>query len=84
MIKCNLSRILGEKRITRFDLSKQSGISMYTLAQLYHDKWKGVSRDTMDSLCKVLEVQLGDLFEYVEGEPEMKVKETKPRKKRSK
>lgn len=66
MVKCNLSRILGEKRITRIELSKQSGISMFTLAQLYYDKWKGVNRDTIDTICKALKVQVGELFEYVE------------------
>jgi putative transcriptional regulator len=70
MIKCNLSRILGERRITRVRLSKQTGISLFTLAQLYHDKWHGVNRDTINTVCKALAIQVGDLFEYVE-EPKL-------------
>ncbi|MGE5443982.1 MAG: helix-turn-helix domain-containing protein [Ignavibacteriales bacterium] len=79
MVKCNLSRILGEKRILRVELSRQTGIAMYTLAQLYYDKWDGIKRDTINTLCKALSMQVGDLFEYVATE-EKKVKETKPQK----
>ncbi len=74
MIKCNLSRILGERRITRVGLSKQTGISLFTLAQLYHDKWQGVNRGTINSICKALGVQVGDLFEYVEESKPKKVR----------
>ncbi len=63
MITCNLSRILGERRMTRKELSEKTGIAMYTLAQLYYDKWKGVNRDTIDSICTVLSIRVGDLIE---------------------
>jgi DNA-binding Xre family transcriptional regulator len=35
--------------------------------------------NTIGAICKVLSVQVGDLFEYVETE-EKKVKETKPKR----
>jgi len=79
MIQCNLSAILGKKRITRRELIKQSRLSYTGLKPLYDDTWKGVMRDTIDALCKGLNVQIGDLFEYVETE-QKKAEKTKSKK----
>lgn len=66
MIKCNLSTILGAKRMNRTELSKKSGLSLTSIKPFYDDTWKGVRRDTLEALCKALEVQISDLFEYEE------------------
>lgn len=66
MIKCNLSTILGAKRMTRSELSEKSGLSMSSIKSFYDDSWKGVRRDTLEALCKALGVQLSELFEYVD------------------
>ncbi|MGE5443636.1 MAG: helix-turn-helix domain-containing protein, partial [Ignavibacteriales bacterium] len=66
MVKCNLSTILGQKRMTRRELIRKSDISYTSLKPFYDDTWKGVKRDTIDALCKALDVGVGDLFEYVE------------------
>ncbi|MGE5445794.1 MAG: helix-turn-helix domain-containing protein [Ignavibacteriales bacterium] len=79
MIKCNLSRILGERKMTRVALAKKAGLTYQSLKPLYDETWKGIMRGTIDALCKALNVQVGDLFEYVEME-EKKGKETKPKK----
>ena len=79
-IKCHLSKILGERRITQRDLAKRSGLSNFTVNKLYNEKWKGVDQHTLVALCKALDVQVGDLFEYVETKD--KRKNTKPRPRR--
>lgn len=68
MVKCNLSTILGTKRMTRTELSGKSGLSLTSIKPFYDDTWKGVRRDTLDAICKALGVGIGDLFEYVETE----------------
>ena len=68
MIKCNLSTILGSKRMTRSELSEKSGLSMTSIKPFYDDTWKGVRRDTLEALCKVLDVGINELFEYVDQE----------------
>ncbi|GBD39995.1 hypothetical protein HRbin37_02281 [bacterium HR37] len=64
-IRCNLSRLLGERRITQRKLSEISGLSLYTINKLYNEKWEGVGRKTLVKLCETLGVQVGELFEYV-------------------
>jgi putative transcriptional regulator len=74
-IRCRLSRILGDRRITQRKLAKKSGLSTYTINKFYNEKWQGVDRETMIKLCETLGVQVGDLFEYVEIEEVKKAKE---------
>jgi putative transcriptional regulator len=54
------------------ELARESGLSYPTLWNLYHEKTTMVSLNTIDQICKALEVQVGDLFEYVEEEPKKK------------
>ena len=72
MIKCNLSRILGERKMTRVALAKKAGLTYQALKPLYDETWKGIMRETIDAICKALGLQVGDLFEYVEGEEKPK------------
>lgn len=68
-IKCNLSRILGERRINMSDLSKTAGIARNTVSALYYEEGKGITWDVLDKLCTALNCQPGDLVEYVPGQP---------------
>ncbi|MGE5549165.1 MAG: helix-turn-helix domain-containing protein [Bacteroidota bacterium] len=65
MIKCNLSRILGERRIKMADLAKQAGVNKNTVLSLYHERAKGVTFEVMDKLCGALGCEVGELFERV-------------------
>jgi len=66
MIRCKLSRILGEKRMHILDLQRQSGVSYTTLSSLYHEKTSRIDFNTIDAICRALGVQVGELLEYVE------------------
>jgi len=72
-IRCRLSRILGDRRISQRELAQKSGLSTYTVNKFYNEKWVGVDRETMVKLCEALGAGVGDLFEYV-PEPEKKQK----------
>jgi putative transcriptional regulator len=65
-IRCRLSRILGDRRITQRELVRRTRLSSYTVGKFYNEKWKGVDRHTIIKLCEALSIQVGDLFEYVE------------------
>ncbi len=67
MIKCRLSRLLGDKRMPVLELKRRTGLSYVTLQNLYHEKTAGVAFDTIDKICKSLECNISDLLEYVEG-----------------
>ncbi|MEI8390604.1 MAG: helix-turn-helix transcriptional regulator [bacterium] len=65
MIKCNLSRILGEKRITIKEVHEKTGLSRNTVSNLYNEKAGRVDFDTLEKLCICLNCNIGDLLEYV-------------------
>ena len=66
-IQCNLSGILGKRRIKMTDLARKAGIAYGTVFALYHEKAKGVTFEVMDKICEALACQPGELFEKVEG-----------------
>lgn len=64
MIECRLKEILEEKNLSQRKVVKNCGISFYTLRQLMKNNWKGVNRDTINTLCKELKITPGELFTY--------------------
>ena len=76
-IRCRLSRILGDRRITQRELARKSGLSTYTINKFYNEKWQGVDRKTLVKLCETLGVSVGELFEYVETEKQAQKKDKK-------
>ena len=64
-IKCNLSRILGERRIKMIELARMAGVAENTVRFLYHEQAKGVTFEVMDKICEALACQPGELFERV-------------------
>lgn len=63
MIKCNLSRILGEKKLKVSDVERETGLHRHKIAALYKETAKKVDLDTIDVLCKYLNCSVGELFE---------------------
>ena len=66
MIKCRLSRLLGDRKMSVLALKRQTSLSYVTLANLYHEKTSGVTFKTIDRICGSLECSTGELFEYAE------------------
>ena len=66
MIKCRLSRLLGDRKMSVLALKRQTDLSYVTLANLYHEKTSGVTFETIDRICRSLECNMGELFEYIE------------------
>jgi putative transcriptional regulator len=75
MIKCHLSRILGEKRLKIAEVSRETGINRGTLTRIYNETAERIELDAINELCKFLECQPGDLFEYVHVPGEKSKKE---------
>ncbi len=66
MIKCNLSRIMGEKKLKISDLSRDTGINRGTITRLYQETAERVDLDVMDQLCKYLGCEVGELFTRID------------------
>lgn len=65
MIKCHLSRILGEKRMSIKEVHEKTGLSRNTISNIYNEKAKMIDLDTLDKLCKLFSCTVCDLLEYV-------------------
>ncbi len=69
MIKCHLSRIMGEKKLRVADVARAVGLHRNAITLLYEETATRVDIDTIDKLCRFLDCGVKDLFEYIpEGE----------------
>lgn len=62
MIKCNLSKIMGEKRVTATEVAEKTGITRGTLRRLYHETAQRVDLDVLDKLCDYFDCEPGDIL----------------------
>jgi len=66
MIKCHLSRLMGERKLKIADVARAIGVHRNTITLLYYEKAKRVDLDVIDKLCKYFNCSVGDLLEYKE------------------
>lgn len=62
MISCQLSALLGARRLSQAQLARVTGIHRNTIHKLYADDWASIRRDTLDRVCAALQVQIGELL----------------------
>lgn len=65
----NLDVMLAKRKISSLELTQRIGITPANLSILKTGKAKAVRLSTMDAICRELNCQPGDLFEYVEDDP---------------
>ncbi|MCD9513858.1 helix-turn-helix domain-containing protein [Photobacterium carnosum] len=63
MLKCHLSKLMGEKRLKISDISRGTGINRGTLTRLYNETATRVDLDVIEQLCDYLDIPVGELFE---------------------
>ena len=63
MIKCHLSRLMGERKMKVIDVARETGLHRNTITLLYNETAPRVDIDAMDKLCALFNVSVGDLFE---------------------
>lgn len=62
----NLDMMLAKRKMTSLELAQRIGMTQANLSILKTGKAKAVRMSTMDLICRELQCQPGDLFEYVE------------------
>lgn len=67
MIKCNLAELLGARKLKVADVVRDTGINRSTLTRLYHETTSRIDFDTLETLCRYLECDVGELLEVVDG-----------------
>lgn len=63
MVYFTLDRILKEKNLTKYWLSKQTGIDNNTLAKIYNNESKQIKLETLDKICIALDCDINELVE---------------------
>ena len=66
MIKCHLSRMLGERRLKVADVARDTGINRGTIMRLYHEKAERVDLESLERLCRYLGCGVGEFLELVD------------------
>ncbi len=69
-IMINLDVLLAQKKMSSGELADRIGITQANLSILKTNKARAVRFSTLDSLCRALHCQPGDLLVYVPDEPE--------------
>lgn len=64
MIKCHLSRLMGERKLKISDVARDTGLHRNTISLLYQETATRVDLDAINALCKYFGVAVGELFEY--------------------
>lgn len=60
----NLDVMMAKRKINSTELSEKMGITMANLSILKNSKAKAIRFSTLESLCKILYCQPGDILEY--------------------
>ena len=66
MIKCHLSRLMGERKLKIADVARNIGVHRNTITLLYYEKAQRIDFEVLDKLCKYFECAVSDLLEYRE------------------
>lgn len=67
MIKCHLSRLMGEHKMKIADVARETGLHRNTVTLLYKETATRVELDAIEKLCRLFNCQVSDLFEYIPG-----------------
>lgn len=66
MIKCHLSRLMGEKKLKIADVSRDTGINRGTITRLYQETAVRVDFEVLEKLCTYLDCEIGELIEVID------------------
>ena len=65
MIKCHLSKLMGERKMKIVDVARETGLHRNTITLLYNETATRLDIDAIDRLCKLFDCKVGDLFEFL-------------------
>ena len=64
----NLDMMLAKRKMTSLELANRIGLTQANLSILKTGKAKAIRLATMDAICRELQCQPDDLFEFVEDD----------------
>ena len=81
MVEVRIDKLLEERGRTFYWLAKETGISHTTLWRLKKGKAQGINFGTLESICRALECQPGDVLRLPNDGNAPKKRGTKNRRK---
>ena len=67
MIKCNFAELLGARKLKVADVVRDTGINRSTLTRLYPETTSRIDFETLETLCRYLECDVGELLELIDS-----------------
>jgi putative transcriptional regulator len=64
LIKCHLSRLMGERKMKIADVARVTGLHRNTITLLYDETAVRVDLEAIDKLCALFSIPVGELFEH--------------------
>ncbi len=68
MVKLTIDKILTEMKITRYELSRRTGIRYQIIDNYYKNHVKRYDSYILDKICVALNCGISDLIEYKQDE----------------
>lgn len=72
MIRCHLSTLMGRDKLRIADVARRTGLNRSTVTALYKESATRVDLPAVDQLCRLFDCQVGDLFEFVAEDAEVR------------
>lgn len=65
MIRCKLSILMGRDKLCIADVARQTGLNRSTVTALYRETATRIDLAAVDTLCKLFNCPVSDLFEHL-------------------
>lgn len=65
MIRVNLDVMMAKRKMSLTELAEKVGLTMSNLSVLKTEKARAIRFSTLESICKVLDCQPGDILEFI-------------------
>ncbi|WP_068859643.1 helix-turn-helix domain-containing protein [Perlucidibaca aquatica] len=72
MIRCHLSRLMGERRMNIADVMRETGIKRTMLTLMYNDEVQRLDVEALDKLCRLFSCNVQDILEFDSSSPHIK------------
>lgn len=64
MIKLTLDKVLYEQKVSRYELSKRTGIQYQIIDNYYKNKVKRYDSYVLDRICDALNCKVGEIIHF--------------------
>ena len=68
MIKCNLAKLMGEKKMKVADVARETGLNRNTITLLYKENATRIDIEALEKICDLFNCSVGDLLEKVKDD----------------